>query len=60
MARIAVFAGLVVDEADNPVDVTYVGGVPHYVINDAGFFAAYSIGKSGSARAQRDAGRRAR
>jgi hypothetical protein len=37
MARVAVFAGLVVDEADNPVDVTYVGGEPHYVINDAGF-----------------------
>lgn len=37
MARVAVFAGLVVDEADNPVDVTYVGGTPHYVVNDAGF-----------------------
>ncbi len=37
MARVAVFAGLIVDEADNPVDVTYVGGTPHYVVNDAGF-----------------------
>ncbi|HOU15151.1 MAG TPA: hypothetical protein PKZ84_18745 [Anaerolineae bacterium] len=37
MARVAVFAGLVVDEADNPVAVAYVGGVPHYVVNDAGF-----------------------
>lgn len=37
MARVAVFAGLIVDEANNPVDVVYVGGVPHYVVNDAGF-----------------------
>lgn len=37
MARVAVFAGLIVDEADKPVDVTYIGGVPHYVVDDAGF-----------------------
>jgi len=37
MARVAVFAGLIVDEADNPVDVAYIGGVPHYVVDDAGF-----------------------
>jgi hypothetical protein len=37
MARVAVFAGLIVDEADNPVDVAYVGGAPHYVVDDAGF-----------------------
>lgn len=37
MARVAVFEGLIVDEADNPVAVAYVGGVPHYVVDDAGF-----------------------
>ncbi len=37
MARVAVFAGLVVDEADKPVEVAYVGGVPYYVVDDAGF-----------------------
>ena len=37
MARVAVFEGLVADEADNAVNVTYIGGVPHYVVNDAGF-----------------------
>lgn len=37
MTRVAVFAGLIVDEVDNPVDVTYIGGVPHYVVDDAGF-----------------------
>ena len=37
MARVAVFAGLVVDEADHGVEVAYVGGEPHYVVDDAGF-----------------------
>jgi hypothetical protein len=37
MARVAVFAGLVVDEANNAVDVVYVGAEPHYVIDDGGF-----------------------
>ena len=37
MARRAVFEGLVVDGADHPVSVTYLGGVPHYVVDDAGF-----------------------
>jgi len=37
MARTAVFAGLVVDETGKPVDVTYVGDEPCYVVNDAGF-----------------------
>ncbi len=37
MARVAVFEGLVVDETDNPVNVTYIGGVPHYVVDDSGF-----------------------
>jgi hypothetical protein len=37
MARAAVFEGLVVDEANNPVAVAYVGDVPHYVVDDAGF-----------------------
>lgn len=31
------FAGLVVDEDDNPVDATYVGEDPMYVVDDAGF-----------------------
>lgn len=33
----ALFAGLVFDENDNPVDVTYVGSDPFYVVDDAGF-----------------------
>jgi hypothetical protein len=33
----ALFEGLVVDESDNPVAVTYVGEEPFYVVNDAGF-----------------------
>jgi hypothetical protein len=37
MTKKALFAGLVVDELDNPVDVAYVGGDPCYVVNDAGF-----------------------
>ena len=31
------FAGLVVDEYENPVDVKYVGGEPFYVVDDQGF-----------------------
>jgi hypothetical protein len=31
------FAGLVFDENDNLVEVTYVGGEPFYVVDDAGF-----------------------
>jgi predicted ATPase len=37
LARAAVFSGLVVDEADNAVDVVYLGGHAYYVIDDAGF-----------------------
>jgi hypothetical protein len=37
MPRKALFAGLVFDENDNPVDVTYVGNDPFYVVDDAGF-----------------------
>ena len=37
MTKKALFAGLVVDEFDNPVDVAYVGTDPCYVVNDAGF-----------------------
>ncbi len=37
MANKAVFAGLIVDENDNPVEVTYIGGEPTYVVDDAGF-----------------------
>ncbi len=35
--RSALFAGLVQDEEGNPVEVTMVGEVPNYVIEDAGF-----------------------
>ena len=37
MPNKAIFAGLVVDENDNPVGNTYVGDEPCYVVNDAGF-----------------------
>lgn len=37
MPRQALFAGLVVDEYDNPVQVTYIGDEPCYVVDDAGF-----------------------
>jgi hypothetical protein len=31
------FVGLIVDEYDHPVDITYVGDEPCYVVDDAGF-----------------------
>lgn len=31
------FAGLVIDENDQAVEVTMIGGEPMYVVNDAGF-----------------------
>lgn len=37
MSPKAVFVGLIFDENDNPVDVTYVGDEPCYVVDDAGF-----------------------
>ncbi len=37
MPRQPLFAGLIVDEFEHPVDVTYVGEEPMYVVNDAGF-----------------------
>lgn len=37
MARQAIFAGLVVDEEDRPVEVAYVGGESFYVVDDSGF-----------------------
>jgi hypothetical protein len=37
MAYQPVFAGLIVDELDRPVEVTYVGADPCYVVDDAGF-----------------------
>lgn len=37
MPQQALFAGLVFDENDNPVNVTYVGSDPFYVVDDAGF-----------------------
>ncbi len=37
MPRQPLFAGLIIDEFDHPVEVTYVGGEPMYVVNDAGF-----------------------
>lgn len=37
MAYQPLFKGLIFDENDQPVDVTYVGEEPCYVVNDAGF-----------------------
>lgn len=37
MAQKAVFAGLIVDENDHPVESTFVGGEPTYIVDDAGF-----------------------
>ena len=37
MARHAIFEGLVVDEADQPVKVAMVGDEPCYVVDDGGF-----------------------
>ncbi|MFH2102261.1 MAG: hypothetical protein ABIJ39_02735 [Chloroflexota bacterium] len=37
MARQPLFAGLVIDEFDRPVDVAHVGDEPCYVIDDHGF-----------------------
>jgi hypothetical protein len=37
MPRQPVFAGLIVDENENPVEFTYVGDEPMYVVDDAGF-----------------------
>jgi hypothetical protein len=37
MARQPLFAGLVVDEDDRPVETAYVGDEPFYVVDDAGF-----------------------
>jgi hypothetical protein len=37
MPKQPLFAGLIVDENDNPVEVAYVGGEPCYVVDDAGF-----------------------
>lgn len=33
----AIFEGLVIDEANQVATVTYIGGLPHYVVDDAGF-----------------------
>lgn len=37
MASQPLFAGLIFDESDNPVEVAYVGDEPFYVVDDAGF-----------------------
>jgi hypothetical protein len=37
MTREPLFAGLVVDEYDQPVQIANVGNEPCYVVNDAGF-----------------------
>jgi hypothetical protein len=37
MSRQALFAGLIVDEADRPVGTAFVGEEPCYVVDDAGF-----------------------
>ena len=35
--RQALFAGLVLNEEDEPAEIVYVGNEPHYVILDSGF-----------------------
>ena len=37
MARKALFEGLVIDEYDRPVGMSFVGDEPCYVVDDAGF-----------------------
>jgi len=37
MSQRALFKGVIVDEYNQPVGTTYVGGEPMYVIDDAGF-----------------------
>ena len=37
MTKQPLFAGLVIDEYDNPAETAYVGDEPCYVVNDAGF-----------------------
>jgi len=37
MTHKPVFPGLIVDEYDHPVGVTFVGGEPFYVVDDNGF-----------------------
>jgi hypothetical protein len=37
MASKAIFEGLVIDESDKIVEVTYIGGEACYVVDDAGF-----------------------
>jgi hypothetical protein len=37
MPKQAIFAGLIVDEFGKPVEATYVGDEPMYVVNDRGF-----------------------
>lgn len=37
MTKQPLFAGLIVDENEDPVEVTFVGGEPCYVVDDAGF-----------------------
>jgi hypothetical protein len=37
MSRKPLFKGLIVDEQDRPVEVSYVGDEPCYVVDDAGF-----------------------
>ena len=37
MARVAVFAGLVLDEDDRPVEIKHLGSDAYYVVDDDGF-----------------------
>ncbi len=37
MTKKILFEGLVYDEDDNPVETTYVGSEPCYIVDDAGF-----------------------
>ncbi len=38
MTKQPLFAGLVIDENDNPVKTVHVGGEPFYVVDDDGFY----------------------
>ena len=48
MTHKPVFLGLIVDEKDRPVEVTYVGGEPYYVVDDDGFLPPHPFRAGGS------------
>lgn len=37
MQRQVLFEGVIYNEEGEPAEVAYIGGIPHYAINDAGF-----------------------